>query len=872
MNHPVDAPLGAPADTPVASVPEPETELTGKLLGSTRRSFIRDVAVAGTSTAAALYGLDQAGIADLTGEAEAAAPDAPISEFAAIAPSIEDTIRVPEGFSWQVVIGYGDQFADDRGNVFRYGYNNDYLAYFPLRGSEEGLLFVNHEYVDQFFLHGYKVEGLANGKRTKSRNDVRLEQEMVGNSVVHVRRRADGAWQVVSPSPYNRRIYGGDVKGERLTPLSFTGPLAPGGSRADPKIGPTAQGSLGNCSGGTTPWGTALSCEENYDGYGETFFRATQDFAVGWDFVGAPVGDDVQQTGEVRYPRPEYVATTNRPEESRRYGWVCEHDPYTREPGRKHTALGRFRHENTAFRVARGRKFVIYMGDDQANQGVYKFVSTRSFDPSGTDAARASNLQILTEGQLYVARFAPEGRRRFATSGDLEPVTPESGTGRWLPVDTSDLFDTRLRLAGVGTGETVPRDPADPGQNTLPLARRERQRTGAANTDPADEATFAGRYNRLINDAGDVYLGPVQATTPTGAEIPPAGYYNEWDRHFATNRPEDLEVAPDGSVFVALTNNSSVRDPFGSVRRLVEEGNDPESTRFTWDEFAAGGPRAGARPGEEGFASPDNLVFDADENIWVVTDISSTSIGRGPVAFQGNNAVFMLPRGESGLAYRFATMPNDAEGTGPYFTPDESTLFVNVQHPGENTQGLATSVFGRPETYTSYWPRGNKTAGLNPAEPIPSTVAIYRTRQGGQVPTPPVVPPGTVPRPPRPEDRQPPTVRVRKAPRRLSVAAFRRGFTIELGISEAATIRIEILGRIRHSHRGRRRTTGLTVLARERRRITRGGIIRIQVRPTLFARLLLSRRGATVLDERMRILVEDAAGNLRRVNPKLVVR
>jgi secreted PhoX family phosphatase len=154
------------------------------------------------------------------------------------------------------------------------------------------------------------------------------------------------------PSPYNRRIFGGDVKGERLTPLSFTGPLAPGGSRPDPKVGATAQGSIANCSGGTTPWGTALSCEENYDGYGETFFEATQDFAVGWDYVGAPVGDDVQQTGEVRYPRPEYVATTNLPEESRRYGWVCEHDPYTREPGRKHTALGRFRHENTAFRVA----------------------------------------------------------------------------------------------------------------------------------------------------------------------------------------------------------------------------------------------------------------------------------------------------------------------------------------------------------------------------------------------------------------------------------------------------------------------------------------------------------------------------------------
>jgi hypothetical protein len=113
---------------------------------------------------------------------------------------------------------------------------------------------------------------------------------------------------------------------------------------------------------------------------------------------------------------------------------------------------------------------------------------------------------------------------------------------------------------------------------------------------------------------------------------------------------------------------------------------------------------------------------------------------------------------------------------------------------------------------------------------------------------------------------------VRRAPRRLSLAAFRRGFTVELGVSEAAIIRIEVLGRIRHSSRGRRRTTGLTILARERRRVSRGGVYRLEVRPTLFARLLLRRRGARVLDERMRILVEDNAGNLRRVNPRLDVR
>jgi hypothetical protein len=153
-------------------------------------------------------------------------------------------------------------------------------------------------------------------------------------------------------------------------------------------------------------------------------------------------------------------------------------------------------------------------------------------------------------------------------------------------------------------------------------------------------------------------------------------------------------------------------------------------------------------------------------------------------------------------------------------------------------------------------------------------VAIYRPRAGagGQVQTPPPAAPGTVPPPPRPEDRQAPTVRVRRAPRKLTLAAFRRGFTVELGVSEASVIRIEVLGRIRHRSRGRRRTTGLTILARERRRVARGGVYRLAIRPTLYARLLLRRGGATVLEERMRILVEDAAGNVRRVNPRLSIR
>jgi secreted PhoX family phosphatase len=164
------------------------------------------------------------------------------------------------------------------------------------------------------------------------------------------------------------------------------------------------------------------------------------------------------------------------------------------------------------------------------------------------------------------------------------------------------------------------------------------------------------------------------------------------------------------------------------VRKLVERRNDPTATSFAWIDYAVGGP---VSAGGSGMDSPDNLVFDSQENLWVMTDISTGSLNSGVHAFHANNAAFMIPtQGENaGVAFRFANLPREAEGTGPYFSPDESTLFINVQHPGEQAGVLGSAaVFGQPSTYTSYWPRGNKTAESNPSEPIPATVAVTRVK------------------------------------------------------------------------------------------------------------------------------------------------
>ena len=189
------------------AVPEtaPEGAFSGKFTG-TRRSFIRGVAAAGASTALASTLAGPGGM--FTATARAARPTR-FSDFTAIAPSSADAFQVPPGYRADVIIGYGDRFADNRGNVFTYGYNNDFLAFFPLdRRGREGVLFINHEYTSPFFLHGYKPEGAGNPNfEGKSRAEIDLERSTIGNALLHVRQDRNGRWRVVSPSKYNRRIY-----------------------------------------------------------------------------------------------------------------------------------------------------------------------------------------------------------------------------------------------------------------------------------------------------------------------------------------------------------------------------------------------------------------------------------------------------------------------------------------------------------------------------------------------------------------------------------------------------------------------------------------------------------------------------------------
>lgn len=561
------------------------------------------------------------GLASLLGAGGAGA--APFGGFTPIKPSREDALLLPPGFRHEPVALWGDPVA--RGA--RFGYNADFTTFFPLTAPGEGLLWVNHEYVN------LKAEGLAGvWEQTfaaviggaPSVDDMKHD---MGGSVLHLRQTERG-WQVVAGSAYNRRITASPSRRpERV--------LADGPAVADvferhdlDGLGRAIEGTHSNCSGGRTPWGTVLSCEEN---------------------VHYWVPDEVDRAGRGAIGGRFMALGT-------KYGWVVEVDPF--DPASvpvKHTALGRFRHESVAVRAADGARVVCYMGDDRSGGHVWKYVSRARYR-AGVDV-RSARPGLLAEGTLHVARFERGGR------------------GRWIALGP----DTPLATARPSPTAEIPA-----GATTL---------------------------GQVYASAGAILVDAFRAANAAGGT--PAG------------RPEDIEIHPGtGAVYIAFTGFVSATDQLfatrlGELWRLQEEGNDPEATTFRWERFVA----SGGVPGEGGFAQPDNLVFDSALNLWMTTDVAPRGLNNPlrPEGAYGNNGLFVVPTAgpEAGRPHMFASGPCECELTGPSFTPDERTLFLSVQHPGERF-GIR-GVNGVVAPAGSNWP-----AGRPGAPPRPGVVAIVR--------------------------------------------------------------------------------------------------------------------------------------------------
>lgn len=584
----------------------------------------------------------------------APSPTAGLS-FLPIAGHAADRISVADGYRAELLLAWGDPilpgappFDPERltpeAQALQFGYNCDYVGFLPLpRGAgspHHGLLVVNHEFTDPRLM--YREFDLTPGK--VSARKVAVQLEALGLSIVEVHTDQDGRWQVVSDSPYNRRITG-------TTPMLLTGPAA--GHKllrtsADP-TGRQVLGTLANCSAGKTPWGTILSAEENFQ---DCFGRM----------------DDLNP-GDPRYPIHARYKLTRRdtkvgfeqvhdrfdvgkePNEPCRFGWVVEVDPYdpTWVP-RKRTALGRFRHEGAATTVAPTGQVVLYSGDDTVFEYVYKFVSAKAYHPRD----RAANRDLLDEGTLYAAVFHA------------------NGTGSWVPLV-------------VGVGDLV-------------------RRNG-------------------FTDQGDVLIKTALAAELLGAT--------------RMDRPEDIEVNPvSGKVYLALTRNAlrgteqnwgvdkanpRPMNHWGHVIELVEQDGNHAGRRFTWSIFLLCGDPADSSTFYAGFpkdqvsaiACPDNLTFDLHGNLWIATDGQRLSLGM-------NESLYAVPTTgpERGRARRFFNGVPGSEITGPEFNPNNDTLFVAVQHPGDEGSWAAP---------TSQWPDGRQ-----PARPA---VVVIQAEDGRRIGT-----------------------------------------------------------------------------------------------------------------------------------------
>ena len=582
-------------------------------------------------------------------------------DFAELPAGSTETHAVAEGYDANILIRWGDPVLPGApafdpmaqtaaAQKMQFGYNNDYVGYFPMPGSgasTHGLLVVNHEYTnEELMFPGLGEQGAKSVNFSgMTRELVDIEMAAHGGSVIEIR-KADGGWRVVPDSKYARRITAD-------TPMRLTGPAA-GHARmktgADPQ-GETVLGMINNCAGGVTPWGTWLTCEENFNNY---FTGATDKHpeAASLKRYGVPSTSYIWGRFHDRFD------LTKEPNEPNRFGWVVEIDPFdpTFTP-RKRTAMGRFKHEGAAGAVNVDGRYVVYQGDDERFDYVYKFVTEGRVDT----ARRQANFDLLDSGVLYVARYGADGR------------------GQWLAL-----------RHGEG-----------------PLT--------AANG-------FASQ--------ADVVIEARRAADLLGAT--------------RMDRPEDIDVNPKtGKVYLALTNNSrrkaeeaDAANPrganlFGHIIEMTPDGGDHAAIGFGWDvlvkcgdpSVAAVGASFSPQTSKDGwFGMPDNFAVDSRGRLWVATD------GNSPARTGRNDGVWALETEgpQRGTSKHFFRVPSGAEMCGPYFTPDDETLFLAVQHPGEGDEepNAKPATFENPSTR---WP------DFKPGMPPRPSVLTVTKKGGGRI-------------------------------------------------------------------------------------------------------------------------------------------
>ena len=691
-----------------------------------RRSLLRG----GLAAAATTY-LGSSLSLSASGDAQAAARSLKLN-FQAVPKNVFDKITLAEGYQWHMLLATGDPLttavpayandgSDDAGSFTqRAGDHHDGMHFFGMdktghwdaQHAERGLLCINHEAVTATFLHA-QGGSLVDGKRT-AEDEVLKEMLAHGVSILEVRRQ-QASYVAHQDSALTRRI-------TPFTDMELSGPAA-----RSPQLitkysitGTRTRGTIANCANGHTPWGTYLTCEENWAGF---FKRSETDNAkrsakeqvalrrYAIEGKGKHAWASVQpDTADNRFGRWHAAVTgtsANGSDDYRNvantYGWVVEIDPFAPDTNpKKRTALGRFAHEGAwPGPVIPGQPLVWYMGCDARNEYIYKYVSNALWDANDAKRGMAAGDKYLNDGKLYAARFHADG------------------TGEWLELQFG-LHGIDANFANYAFS-----DQAD----VLIHARLAADAAGATRMDRPEWGAVNPRN-------GEVYMTLTYNPSRTLDQMDAANPRVYQDKH----------AGPSGK------GKGNVN---GHIIRWAEQDGNVAASRFAWDVFLFAA-RSTADPqhinvsgltADNDFSSPDGLWFARSGLLWIQTDDHTyrdatncmlLAAVPGKVGDGGTRTIvnreedkersISTPMGRAADAAslrRFLVGPVDCEITGLAESPDGRALFINVQHPGETTQGKKFNIH-QPESYLSHWPEGGK------ARPRSATIVITR-KDGGSI-------------------------------------------------------------------------------------------------------------------------------------------
>ena len=645
--------------------------------------------------------------------------------FKPVAKNLNDIVTVPEGYQATVLYALGDSInprvgAWDDNNIpsgpsfqFRSGDCHDGMHYFGLNTSSnrfddnvstQGLLVMNHEYINPTFLH---PKGPTKVDNRRPEDEVLREMNAHGVSIIHIKKDATTQKvEFIQSSVFNRRItastvmdFAGAAAGADLLVTSYS----PSGKQT--------RGTHNNCGNGYTPWGTYLTTEENFIGY---FQRSSSDDLkrqpheiIALNRYGLKAGASSRYGWETAIGQIEaqdlysrWNADVNAAQAAQDYrnspntfGWMVEIDPFdVRQNPVKRTSLGRFAHEDSACRVVAGQPLAFYMGDDSRGEYIYKFVSTANWDVKDINGGYTMGDKYLNSGILYVAKFNNDG------------------TGQWIELSYG-------KNGLDASNKTYPfRHQAD----VVTFARLAADSVGATKMDRPEWCTVHPEngevYVTLTNNSNRGSSYPTDAANPRNYEDTYAG---------------------------SKTNKGNVN---GHIIRFKETDNKTTATTFKWDIYLFGAEAkmaaninlSGLNDNND-FSSPDGMWFDARGVLWIQTDDGAYTdvtncmmlaalpgtLGDGTTATTSNGQQTIVgAKVTDENLRRFLVGPKECEITGIAMTPDNKAIFINVQHPGEDS-----SSYDKP---SSHWPATQTDPSNTTARPRSATVVITR-KDGGVI-------------------------------------------------------------------------------------------------------------------------------------------